>query len=60
MPFPSFQMCGAGLLGWKRRGPGAHYHSREGYVHRHPVQGENTFTATITKKTFSQLQYYGF
>lgn len=43
----SHQVRRAGLLGWKRRGPGAHYHSRQGYVHRHPVQGEHTFTATI-------------
>ncbi len=40
----SGQMCGAGLLGWERRGPGAHHHSWKGHVHRHPVQGEHTHT----------------
>lgn len=35
-------MRGAGLLGWERRGPGAHNYTRQGYVHRHPVQGEHT------------------
>lgn len=42
--FPTGQMCGAGLLGWERRGPGAHHHSWQGHVHRHPVQGEHTHT----------------
>lgn len=33
-------MCGAGLLGRQRRGPGAHHYSWQGHVHRHPVQGK--------------------
>lgn len=37
-------MCGAGLLGWKRGGSGAHHHSWQGHVHRHPVQGESMHT----------------
>lgn len=37
----SCQMCGARLLGRERRGPGAHHHSRQSHVHRHPVQGEH-------------------
>lgn len=41
---PSCQMCGAGLLGWKRGGSGAHHHSWQGHVHRHPVQGESMHT----------------
>lgn len=41
---PSCQMCGAGLLGRERRGPGAHHHSWQSHVHRHLVQGEHTLT----------------
>ena len=40
MYFSFCQMCGAGLLGWKGGRPGAHYHTWQSYVHRHPVQGE--------------------
>lgn len=61
--FLSCQMCGAGLLGWERRWPGAHYHSWQGHVHRHPVQGEHTHTeqdsiTTVSRVFFWLIQYY--
>lgn len=39
-------MCGAGLLGWERRGPGTHHYSWQSHVHRYPVQGECTQQST--------------
>lgn len=49
------QMCGTGLLGWQRRRPGTHHHSRQGHVHRHPVQGDHTHTKVLLFTVFNPI-----
>jgi len=47
------QMCGAGLLGWQKRGPGTHHYSWQGHVHGHPVQGERTHNRKVHAALFT-------